>query len=336
MNDTNTPAPSRRPRYLNIIKLVFAGLLAAFVISKTNPDQFRAVLVRLSASEVLLYFGLFVLATMVKAFQYRIVIGKDVAYPRVLNVVVMQNFVSNFLAASAGIASYLSLFKVEHGVKVSRAMATFILTKVGDLIAIACLLALSVWWVWPEIGVLRGPSIILLAGIILFLLFIFGAVILRQKFIALIRIILERLNLLQYAFIQKGMDVLDALVNQNPKNILEKIKSIIAGSFLYMMVTLAWLYTGLRIFDVQLSLGGFAFSSALYYILSYLPIYIFGGLGVTETSLLYLYGLFLSSQAELAAVLIGLRILNYLMNLVVLLYLPLYQMLWRKPGNADG
>lgn len=334
MNESKKLAPSRKSRYLNVIKLVLAVALAIFVISRTNLDQLRVVWDRLSLLDVILYFGLFVLSTMVKAFQYRIVIGKDVSYPRVLNVVVVQNFVSNFLAASAGIASYLSLFKVEHGVKVSRAMVTFVLTKVGDLIAIGCLLTLSVWWVWPEIGVLRGPSIILLGGIVLFLFMIFGTVILRQKFIVLIRAFIEQLNLLRYVPVQKGMDVLDALVNQDQKNIMEKIRAVIAGSFLYMLVTLAWLYVGLRIFDIQLSLRGFAFSSALYYVLSYLPIYIFGGLGVTETSLLYLYGIFFPARDELAAVLIGLRILNYIMNAAILLYLPIYEAYLKPIGNT--
>lgn len=331
MSEANTSTASRNSRYLNGAKFVVAIVLVVFVISRTNLEQLRGVFERLSVWGVILYFILFILTAVVKAFQYHIVIGRDVAYPRILNVVVMQNAISNFFAASAGVASYFTLFKVEHQVKVSRAMVTFVLTKVGDLIVIWCLLAISASWVWTDIGALQGLVIALLAGMGLFIGVFFLTVIYRQKISALVKIVLEKMNLLRFAPIQRGMDVLEALANQQQENVLQKMTAVVEGSFLYLVVTLAWLYAGLRIFDIHLTLGGFAFSSALYYLISYLPIQIFGGIGVTEMSLLYLYGIFSPSQAELAAVLIGLRIFSYIMNLALLLYLPLYEAYWKTP-----
>jgi uncharacterized membrane protein YbhN (UPF0104 family) len=71
-------------------------------------------------------------------------------------------------------------------------------------------------------------------------------------------------------------------------------------------------------------------------LISYLPIQVFGGLGLTETSMLYFYGFFHSPQVELAAILIGMRLLFYLENLLVLIYLPLHSLFSRRPAGRDG
>jgi uncharacterized membrane protein YbhN (UPF0104 family) len=69
------------------------------------------------------------------------------------------------------------------------------------------------------------------------------------------------------------------------------------------------------------------FANTLMQLVSYLPIQVFGGLGLTESSMLYFLSFFSLPQAELAAVLIGNRLLFYLENLLVLIYLPLHSLL---------
>ncbi len=78
------------------------------------------------------------------------------------------------------------------------------------------------------------------------------------------------------------------------------------------------------------------FANTLLQLISYLPIQVFGGLGLTETSMLYFYSYFLPHQAELAAALIGIRLLFYLENLLVLLYLPLQSLRSRRPAGRSG
>lgn len=311
-------------KYLNAGKLILAVLLAWFVVSRTDLDQVRAVFENISARGLVIYFLLFLLSVMAKALQYRIVIGHEVAYPRVLNVVVLQNVVSNFLASSAGIASYVALLRVEHGVKVGRAMMAFILTKVGDLTVLFLLLFGSLWGVWSRIQVVRWVTILLLVGTALFLVTFSLVVIFRGRFAGLMRSLSGRLRLSRFSVINKGLDVLDALARQEQAEILMKMGGVLAGSSVYLIVTFFWLYSGLRMFGIHLDIWEISFSSAYYHLITYVPIQIFGGLGVTEAGMLYVYHLFVSSQAELAAVLIGLRIVSALMNLALLLYLPLY------------
>jgi uncharacterized membrane protein YbhN (UPF0104 family) len=131
------------------------------------------------------------------------------------------------------------------------------------------------------------------------------------------------------------MDVLEAVSRQDRDALLLTMKWVISGSLLYLVVSMAWLYAGLRVFDVRLGVWEVAYSSALYYLVTYVPIQIFGGLGVTDTTMMYVYGLFGPSQAQMAAVMIGLRLLVYLMNLSLLVYLPLYAALYRPSDSGS-
>lgn len=122
---------SQRFSFWNIAKIILALLLAWFVLSKTDLTQLFVLRERISlprlAAVIVLYFSL----TLLKALQYYFLIGRRADYPRVLNIVVVQKTISNFIATSAGIASHLALFRVEQGVKVSRAALAFVLAKSG-------------------------------------------------------------------------------------------------------------------------------------------------------------------------------------------------------------
>ena len=63
------------------------------------------------------------------------------------------------------------------------------------------------------------------------------------------------------------------------------------------------------------------------------PVQVFGGLGVTDITTMYLLGLFGINQPQLAATIIGLRIIFYAANLLLLLYLPLDVLLDHAKGR---
>ncbi len=330
----NSRIASRKRKILNTGKMILALLLIWLVVSQTDFAQLLETLNRISLPWLGMYFILFLLAVMAKALQYKIVIGREVTYARVLNVVAMQNVVSNFLAASAGVASYVALLRVEHGVKVSRAMIAFILTKVGDLTAIFILLLVSLLGVWSDIEAVQWLTLVVLAGMGGFLSLFVLVVLYRERFVMVLTSLLERLRLTHFRLARQGLDILDALAKQDQAIILRTLARVLLSSFLYLAVTLPWLYSGMRMFDIHLNIWELAFTSAFYYLVTYVPVQIFGGLGVTEASMMYIYHLFGPSLAELAAVLIGLRVISAVMNLSLLLYLPLYGMLYGSQGDG--
>jgi uncharacterized membrane protein YbhN (UPF0104 family) len=335
MKNDVASSPSRQSRLVEIAKIIFAIALIGFVLSNTDFDQLKTVLANIAIGWAALSFFLYALLTLLKAFQYYILINEEVTYPQVLNIVVLQNAVSNFLATSAGIASYLTLFRVEHGVKVSRAAIVFLLTKTGDLIAIWVLLFVSSWLVWPQVEVLHAPVILLLAGMGGVVATLIVAINLRQRFVEFIKGVVDSLGLSRFDIVRKGMDILQTLGDQQQTSVIRRIKLVLITSSSYLAVSLMWAYSSLRTFNLNIGILPILFSNALLQVISYLPIQIFGGLGVNEFSNLFLYGLFNIPAAELSAVLIGSRIMYYLMNLVILLYLPVHGIFFKQKSLSS-
>jgi len=316
-----TDSPKKFPLW-NIAKIILALILVWFVLSKTDLTQLYALRERISlpwlALTLLLYFSL----TLLKALQYYFLIGRRVDYPQVLNIVVVQNAISNFIATSAGIASYLALFRVEQGVKVSRAALAFLLAKVGDLISIWLFMLVSSLLVWPLVASFHSLILLSLSFIGVAILVFFAAVFLRQKFVSVLAWFVEKLKLSRFGFVNKLMDLLASLAEQEHGFVFRMVGTGIAFSLIYMTVTMLWLYASLQTFSFEIQFLQVVFVNIFMQLSSYLPIQVFGGLGVNETTSLYLYGIFNFPQTELAATLIGTRLLFYLTNLVVLLYLP--------------
>lgn len=323
-------APSTPSRLFKILKIIFAILLIGFVLSNTRLDQLKTVLTNVSFGWAALSFILFTLLTLLKALQYYILINEEVTYLQILKLVVFQNAVSNFLATSAGVASYLTLFHVEYGVKVGRAAIVFLLTKIGDLIVIWLLLLVSSWLVWPQILLIHVPMTLLLTGMGAAIALLIVAINLRQRFVEFAKGLMERLKLSHFSIVRKGLDILQTLGDQEQIAVIHKLKIVLITSSIYMLVSLVWVYSNLRAFNLQVGILPIIFSNALLQVISYLPIQIFGGLGVNEVSNMFLYGLFNIPAEQLSPVLIGSRILFYLMNFIILLYLPMYTIFFKQ------
>ena len=314
----------------NLLKIVLAFGLVIYVFSKSDLSTLLSTLQNASlfwlAISGVLYFSL----TLLKALQYSVLMPGRLTYPQVLNVIIWQNAVSNFLLAGAGIAAYITMTRLEHEVKVSRSVTIFLLTKVGDLIAIWVALLVASKLVWSDIGPLQAPVILLIIGIGSVILLFFLTILLRQRFVSVLNRILEWLKISRIKLIESGMNYLQSLADMEQNRILTTFGLLILYSFLYLAVTIACTYTNLAIFQLKPDIFAVMFVGVLIQLVSYFPVSVFGGLGITETSALYFWSFFEIPQDVLAPALIGIRVVFYLLNLIPLIYLPAYSA-WIKP-----
>ena len=319
---------------LNILKTVLALLLAWFVFTHTDLQQLFALSKRISLPWMMLSIFLFIMLIIFKAMQYYFLIDHRVNYLQVLNIVVVQNAVSNFIATGAGVASYLTLFRVEKGVKFSRATIAFVLTKVGDFISIWIFMLVTGLLIWSQVQALHGLIILplTLLGVVITLFFV--AVMLREKYVTLLAWFMEHLKLSRISFVTRINNLLTTLIQQDVSFVFRLVWKSALFSFVYMTISMIYVYASLRTFSFEIGILPVVFANSLMQLVSYLPIQVFGGLGVNETTSLYLYGFFHISEVELATVLIASRVLFYLENLIVLLYLPMYTLLFSRSSDS--
>lgn len=327
---------SRLSSLWNLFKIVLALGLVAYVFSKAGLAGLVSTLESASAFWLIVSGVLYLLLTLLKALQYYVLMPGQLTYPQVLNVIIWQNAVSNFFLAGAGIATYITMARLEHEVKVSRSVTIFILAKVGDLIAIWLALLIVSNLVWSEIASLRTPVMILITVIGSMIVCFFFAILFRQRFISVLNRILGWLKISRIRLIENGMKYLQSLANMEQQKVLTTFGLVLLYSFLYLAVTIGCTYTNLAIFHLHPDVIAVIFVTVLIQLVSYFPVSVFGGLGITETSALYFWSFFEIPQDVLAPALIGIRVVFYLFNLIPLIYLPVYSAFLRQHEQAHN
>lgn len=322
---TTTPAhKSKLSVFWNLFKIVLAIGLVLFILSKTDLTSLIASMETASFPWLAVSGVLYVLLTLLKALQYHVLIRDHLTYSQVLKVVIWQNAVSNFVLAGAGIVTYITIARMEHDVKVGRSVSIFLLTKVGDLIAMGLALGISSYVVWSSMEAIRTPVLVLLAGIGLVALVVIFTILFKERFISILGRFLDTTGLSKIALVKNGMMHLQNFAGMEREKILLTFFMLLVYSCLYQIVTVFWTYTSLLIFHLEVEMISVVFVSVLMQLVSYFPIHAFGGLGITETTALYFWSFFNIPQNVLAPVLIGNRIVFYLFNLIPLIYLPAY------------
>jgi uncharacterized membrane protein YbhN (UPF0104 family) len=328
---------SRKPNIVwNVIKYILAIVLVWFVYSKTSMKDMVNLFESISIPWYIASFVFFFLLTMIKSFQYYLLSGKQTLYPRVISIVVVQNFIAAFVATSAGIASYLTMFRMEENVRLRKSAATFIIAKIGDLFVVWLMLLLTSLLLWDRILSLRIAAITILVAVPILLVASAGMVLMRQKFVGMIRVLISRLKLERFSIVERGVEGLQFLAEQDTHEILRLSQISVLCSLAYMIFATIWAYASLQAFSMSIPWLAVAFVNVWAQLISWLPIQVLGGLGVMETSQVFLYSIFGVSVVKMATISVGLRISLYLFNLLSLLYPPLYKLFQRDESLSSS
>lgn len=298
--------------------------MSVFVLSKTNLTDLAETLRNGSVPWLVVSTVLFVLLTLLKTLQYYILLRSELSYAQVLNLIIWQNVISNFFLTGAGVAAYVTMTRVEHEIKISRSVTVFLLTKAGDLTAIWSVLLVSAVFLWQQLGILQTPVLFLILAIGIAVLAFFLTILLRQRFVSFLRVVFDRTRMSRFGFISKSLSTLQEMAAMDQGRLLRLVGALILCSFVYLGVTLVWNYASLAIFNLFMQPMPFVFVLSLIQLVSYIPIAVFGGLGITETSSLYFWSFFDVTTDVLAPAMIGTRFVFYILNLIPLIYLPLY------------
>ena len=331
-----SPRNSKLSLAWNIFKIALAVGLILFVLSKTDLVSLMASGRTLSFSWLVAAGSLYVLLTLLKALQYYVLMRSELSYWQVLNVIIWQNAVSNFFLAGAGIVTYITMARIEHQVKVGRSLSIFLLTKVGDLTAIWLVLGISSYLVWSSVEALHIPILVLLVGIGTVILVFVLTLLFKERFISIIERLLSQMGLSRLALVENGMLHLRNFASMERRKLLLTFFLLFVYSCIYQVVTCLWTYANLSIFHLRLGLVSVIFVTLLMQLVSYFPIYIFGGLGITETTALYFWSFFHVPQNILATSLLGIRVVFYLFNLIPLIYLPIYSAFLKPHEQAQN
>jgi uncharacterized membrane protein YbhN (UPF0104 family) len=189
---------------------------------------------------------------------------------------------------------------------------------------------------WSDIAGLQALVILIIAGIGCVVLFFVLTILFRQRFVLMLSRILAGFKIAKLKPLEQVVHHLQNLANMEQKKILTTFGLLLLYSFIYLVVSIGFIYANLAIFHLQLDVIAVIFVSVLIQLVSYFPVSVFGGLGVTETSALYFWSFFGIPQNALASALIGIRVVFYLFNLIPLIYLPVYSAFFKPHEQVQN
>jgi uncharacterized membrane protein YbhN (UPF0104 family) len=308
----------------NAIKIIFSVILVGYFLSWVKLSDVLSVWERIQFPYICATVVLYVILTLFKTYKYQVLLQQKTNYLRMLNIVIVQNSLSNFLTNSAGIASYLTLLRFEENVKVRQSGLVFIIIKIGDLFSVWLASIICSWLVWERISPLRNAILVSLIAIGLGFVIFFLALFWRRGFLSLANRIMIALHLTRYTFFQNIVNALTAFSEMHQDLVFGIVRKAFGLSILYYLVTLLWMLVSMRAFQLPADNLSILFVSGILQLFSMIPVAVFGGIGITEVTSLYLYSLFGVPQGDLSIVLVGWRIFYYFTNLLLVLYLPIY------------
>jgi uncharacterized membrane protein YbhN (UPF0104 family) len=319
----NAPEHSKSGLLWTAVKVLLAVSLVVLVATKIDVAELFAAWQQVSMPWAAGTATFFWASLVVVAVRYSRLLENKVPLRSMLDLVVIQTVTTNLVASSAGVASYLGILLVRHGINLGQAGIAFLLARLCDLLVLLVAIALVLAPIWGRITVLQWPVLILLVSLGSVLTSVFIILLLRQRFVTLIKKICERLNLLRIRRIGSLLARVELLAYSDSQWLTRISIPLIIQTTLYTILQFGYLYCSFRMFGVNIGPADMAFVMCINLIIAAVPIQIFGGLGVVELTSLYLYALLGYSEAHLAPAILGGRVVFYLINLATLIYLPL-------------
>jgi uncharacterized membrane protein YbhN (UPF0104 family) len=321
MSKTTVRSPDNKKKWINVLKIALALTLVAALLLNTSVLQISDVFREISPTWLILSTLLWIVMNMTKGWQYYLLAQDKLPFISVMNVIFLQNVVTGLLAAGAGLVSSFAVFAVEHGLKPSRVLGMFLLVKLGDLIMIWLFLLVTGWLLWDTILVLRPILILTMLGLTAGIGMFFAAVLLRQRFLAALGSLLARLRLNRFSLVTRIISGLEVLASSDDKFLAQAMRRALIGAFVFFLVNVLLLYALARAFAFDIGMTPLVFVHGAQQLVAYVPIHVLGGLGVTDTSAVYLFSLFGHATSQLIAMMLGWRIFGYLINGLLVVYL---------------
>ncbi|MGB8646418.1 MAG: lysylphosphatidylglycerol synthase transmembrane domain-containing protein [Anaerolineae bacterium] len=312
----------KQPHVWMLLKIAIALLLSFLIVSRINQGDLAAMPARL----VFPWFAGALIASYAAvafmALRYAVFLGKTVNRRELFSIVALQVAIGNLVATAAGMGSFVGMLRSRHGVRLTIGVTSLILSRAWDLILLLFALALSSWILWSQIAPLHDLVLFLIA-LLAVILVLFGLLLAwRAKLLGPMLRLGIWLRLGRFQLWGKITDVLSDLVTGELGTQGGSAIALARYSVLSFAASFGFLYCVLQFLAVPLDLWIVIFMFSVLQLVAILPIQVLGGLGVLDVTYLYLFGLFHIESVTALSVVIGIRVTFYLINFLLLLYLP--------------
>lgn len=312
-----------RARLWTGFKILLALVLIVVLFARTSPTEILDVWQRASLVWLLGSFLFFYATFWAMAQRYWLLIGRRIPFSNLLGLVIFQTVLGNLVATSAGAISYVVMLRARYNIRATTGVSSLILSRLGDAVVVWLALLVAVGFVWGQVQSLHWLLVALMLGLGGILLACASVLIWRERLVHLVERILAKTPLAKSAVLHSLVEKASALAQISTAELVQLGLRAAFWSFAIFAINFAFAICNVAMFHVPIGMPQLLFLYVFTLLLGILPIQVFGGLGVYEVSMVFLYGMFGIDAAYITPILLSWRVLFYVMNLLVLVYLPI-------------
>lgn len=218
-----------------VISIVFIWIL----LTQISLSEIILVLSKINLNIFALGFCLYLSTYFFRVLRFKILLNNKIGFKKLFSIVCVHNLVNNLLPARTGELSYVYMVK-KNGVSTGEGIATLMIARIFDIIAISSLFFVSALFV-GNLPVLLLNAVWMIAGVLaILILFLFSLAYKGEKVVKIADKILEKIKLKKF----KIVGFLLKKAEETVKN-FETIKSkkVILYSFLLSLFVWYCLYS---------------------------------------------------------------------------------------------
>ncbi len=216
------------------------------------------------------------MANIFRAWRFDLILGKQIGFKRFLNIVFLQNFFSMLLPFRLGELSYIRMVH-KNGINIGQNIASLLGARIFDLLSIITIFTIALLVSYQNIpnsaDLFLFVGSLMVLGILFLVIFIFYSQ----------RIVNFSEKILPQYFIEKLKEITEGFLNFRKERKLVKVaaQSFIIWILIYLSGFFLIKGTGIEL-DFWRSLFVYGFPS----LVGLLPVFILGGLGFYEGSII--------------------------------------------------
>lgn len=272
-----------------LASLGFGLLLVSWLLSQLDWSETVAILRNVPISLLVLGLFCYALSFYLRSLRFRWLLPGDKQRNHLFPIVLVHYTALNIIPARLGELSYIYLLNKVNQMPIEYSLSSLLLARVFDQLAIALLFLLSSGFVaitspWLQTVRLCVSGFLLGTVVIILLLFVY-----KDLCLIWLKHLLRRMHWDHIRIVQRIVQKLDEIVTA-----LHHIHLLRQGASLLVISVGIWLsifsvnYCLLRAFQMPLTYIEIMFTSTCIILLSVLPLQMLGGLGVYETTLVFL------------------------------------------------
>lgn len=279
-------------KYLwKLVSLGFGIILISWLLLQLEWAETIEIIRNVPLSLLMLGFVCYGFSFYFRARRFRLLLPSDSQIEHLFPIVLIHYTALNIIPARLGELSYIYLLKKVNAVPPGISLSSLLMARVFDQIAISVLFFLSSFFapfptqrlkmVYMGIGGVLMLAIALLMAILVY----------KDASVRWLRTLLVRFNLHRYQIVRRMLNEAEQIaVNLTCLRHKTTLLHILGYSFLIWISIFSVNYVLLTAFAVHLSFASILLVSTLIIFLGMLPLQLMGGVGIRETTWMFLLG----------------------------------------------